>query len=54
MELKDLLSNAVKMATDTTFTVIINNDLKEMTYLELGTLLVSNSELIERIEVVFK
>jgi len=54
MSLKDLLSNAVKIAVDTTFNVIINDELKEMSYLELGTFLVSNSNEIERIEVVFK
>ena len=54
MNLGNILSEALKLSTDTKFKVVINNDFKEMTYLELGMYLVSNSEQIERIEVIIK
>lgn len=54
MSLKDILGGAMKVAIDTTFTVIIDGISEIMTYFELGLYLVNNSNEIERIEVILK
>ena len=54
MEFKDILNNAFNIATNLKYKVIINKILKEMTYMELGLFITTNSEKIEKIEIILK
>lgn len=54
MENNDILSQAFNLANNLKFTVIIDNDLKEMTYMELGLFITSNPNKIEKIEITLK
>ena len=54
MEFKDILNEAFKLSTNIKYKVILNGILKEMTYMELGLFLTTNSEKIERIEITLR
>lgn len=54
MELKDILNESFKIATTITYKVIINGILKEITYMELGLFLTTNSNKIDKIEITLK
>jgi len=54
MEFKDILNQAFKISTNIVYKVIINGILKEMSYMELGLFLTTNSNNIEKIEITIK
>jgi len=54
MDITELLGNALKISTNLKYKVIIDNELKEMTYMELGLFLTTNSEKIDKIEIIMK
>lgn len=51
---KDILGNALKISTDLKYNVIIDNELEEMTYMELGLFLTTNSARIDKIEITLR
>jgi len=54
MEFKDILNQAFKISTDIKYQVVINDILKEMSYMELGLFLTTNSEKIDKIQITIK
>ena len=54
MEFKDILNESFKIAINIKYKVILNGILKEMTYMELGLILTTNSEKIDKIEITMK
>ena len=54
MDINELLGNALKISTDLKYSVIIDNELKEMTYMELGLFLTTNSIRIDKIEITMR
>ena len=53
-EFKDILGNAFNLANNLKYAVIIDNELKEMTYMELGLFITSNPNKIEKIEITLR
>ena len=54
MNMNEILTNAFKLSTNLKYKVIIDNELKEMTYMELGLFLTTNSNKIDKIEITTK
>lgn len=61
MDIQDILSKAFGIASNTKFTVKIfnendirSNDIKKLTYLQLGTELITNAEGIKEIHIIYK
>ena len=54
MEFKDILGDAFNLANNLRYTVIIDNELKEMTYMELGLFITTNSKNIEKIVITLR
>ncbi|GAH49264.1 unnamed protein product [marine sediment metagenome] len=54
MNMKELLNQAFKISIENKFTVIIENEVKQMTYLELGMFLNTNTERIDNIQIILK
>ena len=54
MAFKDILGDAFNLATGLKYSVIIDNELKEMTYMELGLFLTTNSKNIDKIEITLR
>jgi len=54
MEFKDILNESFKIATNIKYKVILDGILKEMSYIELGLFLTTNSKRIDKIEIIMK
>ena len=61
MDIENILSKALGIANDKKFTVksfgvndMRSNETKELTYLQLGTELITNSEGIKEIHIIYK
>ena len=54
LDMNEILGNAFNLANNLKYVVIIDNELKEMTYMELGLFITSNPNKIEKIEITLK
>ena len=54
MEFKDILNQAFKVSTNIKYKVILDGILKEMSYMELGLFLTTNSTKIDKIKIIMK
>lgn len=54
MDITEILGKALKISTNLKYKVIIDKEIKEMTYLELGLLITSNSKNIDKIEITMR
>ena len=53
--IKDLLEGAMNIATNVNFFVRINNEIvEEMTYLKLGTFLITNAKKIKTVKIILE
>jgi hypothetical protein len=54
MDIKEMLKKSFNISMEKTYKVLVEGELKEITYMELGLFLVNNSEEIDRIEIIMK
>ena len=52
--MEDLIKTAIKIGSESKYIVYINEIPEEMTYLQLGTYLISNHENIDSIKIYLK
>jgi len=52
--IEGIFGKAMSIASDLKYKVIIDNELKEMSYMELGLFLTTNSRNIDKIEIITK
>lgn len=50
----DMLKEAVKIGTNVKYTVVMNGIVEQMTYIQLGTCLISIADNIKEIEIKLK
>ena len=55
MTFKDMIQNAVNIGSETKFMVQVDSEeIQELSYIQLGTYLVSNQVSIERVHIILK
>ena len=54
MDITELLGNALKVSVNVNYKVVLGDEIKEMTYLELGMFLVNNAKEIEKIKIIMR
>jgi len=53
-DINEMLQTAIKIGTNVEYTVVINGIHEQMTYIQLGTYLISNANNIKEVEIKLK
>ena len=53
-DINDMLQTAIKIGTNVKYNVVIDGIIEQMTYIQLGTYLISNADSIKEIEIKLK